>query len=407
MFVAVALSAAGVVTALGQQGQPQDPNRGTPGVQGPADPKHDDFIKANCKSPTVATGRGGGAARGGGGAGRAGAPAAPPQFQDVASTAIPGVIAAGQHWKVIWEDKGNNADGIVAFDDGSVWLAQNDNSDIIRVDKDGKSSVLYTDTYTGGSIAANSKGQVFVGERALGNAIWELKPQRKLFANKLENGDPLDCVAGIINDMVADSKGGIYMTAGGIYYANPKGVIMGRYGTVGGNGIILSPDEKTLYTTGRIGGNAGRGGGAAGGGAPAAGAGAPPAGGQAAGAAGGRGGPGNNGGLVAFDVKPDGSLTNERQFAETCGDGSTIDAAGRIYCTGGRMPDPSDPTKTIAGIGVISPKGEILGVIPQPRGLISVAFGGPDKKTLFAVGIRDVQLMSIQMQAQGNKKRPK
>jgi len=405
MFVAVALSAVGAVTAVGQQGQPQDPNRGTPGVQGPADPKHDDFIKANCKMPTVATGRGG--AGGGGGRGAGAAAPAPPQFQDVASTAIPGVIAAGQHWKVIWEDKGNNADGIVAFDDGSVWLAQNDNSDIIRVDKDGKATTIYTDTYTGGSIAANSKGQVFVGERALGNAIWELKPQRKLFANKLANGDPLDCVAGIINDMSADSKGGIYMTAGGIYYANPKGVIMGRFGTVGGNGIILSPDEKTLYTTGRLGGGNRGGGAAAGGGAPAAaGGGAPAAGGQAA--AGGRGGgAANNGGLVAFDVQPDGSLTNERQFAETCGDGSTIDGAGRIYCTGGRMADPSDPTKTIAGIGVISPKGEILGVIPQPRGLISVAFGGPDKKTLFAVGIRDVQLMSIQMEAQGLKKRPK
>jgi sugar lactone lactonase YvrE len=239
---------------------------------------------------------------------------------------------------VIWEDKGNNADGIVAFDDGSVWLAQNDKSDVVRVDKDGKASVIYTDTYTGGSIAANNKGQVFIGERALGNAIWTLKPQRKLFAN-MYNGEPLDCVAGIINDMSADSKGGVYMTAGGVFYANPKGVIMGRYGTVGGNGIILSPDEKTLYVTGRVGGNAG----GARGGAP--GAGAAPAG-------GGRGGGGNNGGLVAFDVQPDGSLT-------------------------------------------------------QPRGLISVAFGGPDKKTLYAVGIRDVQLMSIQMIAQGNKKRPK
>jgi len=316
----------------------------------------------------------------------------------VTSTAIPGVIAAGQHWKVIWEDKGNNADGIVAFDDGSVWLAQNDKSDVVRVDKDGKASVIYTDTYTGGSIAANSKGQVFIAERALHNAIWTLKPERKLFANSF-NGEPFDCVAGIINDMSADSKGGVYMTMGGVYYANPQGKVMGRFGTVGGNGIILSPDGKTLYVTGRLGGNAG--GGAAPGGAPAGGAAAAP------GGAGGGRGPGNNGGLVAFDVQPDGSLTNERQFAETCGDGSAVDAAGRIYCTGGRMADPSDPTKTIAGIGVISPKGEILGVIPQPRGLISVAFGGPDKKTLFAVGIRDVQLMSIPMIAQGDKKRPK
>jgi gluconolactonase len=371
-LLSLVLSAASVTAVLGQ-GQPADPKR-TPGVQGPADPNHAAFVAANCKNPPAQpAGRGGG--------GRAGGAPAPPAFEDVTSTAIPGVIAAGQHWKVIWEDKGNNADGIVAFNDGSVWLAQNDKSDVVRVDKNGKASVIYTDTYTGGSIAANPKGQIFIGERALGNAIWTLKPERKLFANTFK-GEPLDCVGGIINDMSADSKGGVYMTLGGIYYANPKGEVMGRFGTVGGNGIILSPDEKTLYVTGRVA--------PAGGGAPAA-----------------RGGGGNNGGLVAFDVQPDGSLTNEHQFADICGDGSAIDAAGRIYCTAARMPDPADPSKTIAGIGVISPEGKVLGMIPQPRGLISVAFGGPDKKTLFAVGIRDVQLMSIPMIAQGYKKRPK
>ena len=52
--------------------------------------------------------------------------------------------------------------------------------------------------------------------------------------------------------MTADSKGGVYFTMGGVYYANPQGVVSGRYGTVGGNGIILSPDEKTLYVTGRL-----------------------------------------------------------------------------------------------------------------------------------------------------------
>jgi sugar lactone lactonase YvrE len=46
-------------------------------------------------------------------------------------------------------------------------------------------------------------------------------------------------------------------------------------------------------------------------------------------------------------------------------------------------------------------------VIPAPRNLISVAFGGPDKKTLFAVAIRNAQLMSIPMIAQGYKGRPK
>ena len=169
------------------QGQPADPKR-TPGVQGPADPNHAAFVAANCKVPPAQpAGRG----PGGGPGGRGGAPAEPPAFVDVTSMEIPGVIAAGQHWKVIWEDKGNNADGIVAFDDGSVWLAQNDKSDVVRVDKNGKASVIYTDTYTGGSIAANRKGQIFIAERALGNAIWTLKPQRKLFAN-MYKGEPLD-----------------------------------------------------------------------------------------------------------------------------------------------------------------------------------------------------------------------
>jgi hypothetical protein len=44
--------------------------------------------------------------------------------------------------------------------------------------------------------------------------------------------------------MTADSKGGVYFTMGGVYYANPQGVVSGRFGTVGGNGIILSPTRR-------------------------------------------------------------------------------------------------------------------------------------------------------------------
>jgi gluconolactonase len=286
--------------------------------------------------------------------------------QDVSTKAIPGVVAADQKWKLVWEDKGNNADGPVGMDDGSLWLAQNDKSDVVVIDKDGKVTVPYTDTYTGGSIAANKMGQVFVAERALHLAIWQLKPQRKLFANS-HNGEPLECIGGgIINDMTADSKGGIYMTMNGVYYANPKGEVSARYGTVGGNGIILSPDEKTLYVTGRLMGAT------------------PPAGVE------------GNGGLVAFDVQADGSLTNERQFAWYGGDGSAVDKDGRIYTTAGAP-----------GVAVISPKGDLLGFIPVPRNLISVAFGGTDKKTLYGVSIRDVQIFSLPTIAQGLTGRPK
>ena len=38
-------------------------------------------------------------------------------------------------------------------------------------------------------------------------------------------GDPIDCLGGVINDVAADSRGGVYFTMGGVYYADPKGVV--------------------------------------------------------------------------------------------------------------------------------------------------------------------------------------
>jgi sugar lactone lactonase YvrE len=51
-----------------------------------------------------------------------------------------------------------------------------------------------------------------------------------------------------------------------------------------------------------------------------------------------------------------------------------IDTAGRLYVTSG------------AGVQVLSPEGTYLGLIPTPRSVISAAFSGADKKTLYVVG---------------------
>jgi sugar lactone lactonase YvrE len=215
-------------------------------------------------------------------------------------------------------------------------------------------------------------GKLYVGERALNRSVWQVLPERKLFADK-KDGEPLECLgAGVLNDMVADSKGGMYMTMGGVYYVNPQGVVMGRFGVTGGNGLILSRDDKTLYVTGRLMGAM------------------PPADLKVP-----AGAPMPTGGLVAFDVQPDGSLMNERQFAWGGGDGTAIDEAGRIYTTGNN------------GVWVVGTKGEFVGYIPAPRNLISVAFGGPGKKTLFGVSINPVQIFTIDVQAEGIKNRPK
>jgi len=352
----ILLGAIGALAAFCQAPAPAAPRTG-PGVQAPQDAKYADLIKT-CKVPPPAAPGRGGAAKGGpakGGQAKGPAPAAGPQ--DVTSTAIPGVIAAGQKWKEVWQVEGNNADGIVATKDGGILAAQNDNSTVVKLDKNGKVSNAYTGLNTSGSVAMNGK-YLFVLNRGLNQSIEQLEPKRKTLVNK-NNGDPMDCLGGTLNDMVADSKGGVYFTMGGVFHADAKGVIT-KYGeNVNPNGIVLSPDEKHLYVT-------------------------------------------NGATVAAFDVQKDGSLTNQREFAKLeaggGGDGSTFDSTGRLYVTA-----------QANGIQVFTPDGKYLGVIPTPRPVITATFSGPDRKMLYAVsrtGNTD-WIIAIPMIAQGPKGRGK
>jgi gluconolactonase len=355
LLIAMVVLGAAAAVIRAQAPAPAPALRTGPGVQAANDAKEPEVL-ATCKVPPPA--RGGG--RGRGGAGR-GAPPAAAGPKDYTVTEIPGVIAAGQKWTEVMDIPGNNADGIIATKDGGILLAQNDNSDVAKLDKNGKLSVVYSGLNTSGSVAMNSKGVLFVVNRGMNESIGELAPQRKVLANKV-NGDPLDCAGGL-NDIVADSKGGVYFTMGGLYRADAKGVVT-KYGqNLQTNGIILSPDEKAVYVT-------------------------------------------NGGTLVAMDVQPDGSLTNQHDVAKWeggGGDGSTFDAAGRMYVT------------SSAGIQVISPDGKVLGVIPTPHGVISVTFSGKDRKTLYAVGREGGNqapgnkaiILTIRMIAQGPKGRGK
>lgn len=354
MMFTIALAALGAVTMFGQQ-QPVDPER-TPGVQAGGDPNRQAFLEANCSVvPEPPAGRGGGRGRGGG---------SPNAHSPYMVAGIPGVIAAGQQWRTLWIETGNNADSPIGVEDG-VLLAQNDKSQIVKVRLDGVVELVATDTYTGGALAMAPDGTLYVGERALNRGIWRVEP-RELFANTM-NGEPLECLtASVLNDMIADANGGMYMTMGGVYYVTPQRVVSGPYGTQGGNGLALNPDGSILYVTGRMDGVE-----------PPANLAVPV------------GAPMPTGGLRAYDVQPDGSLANERQFAWAGGDGTTVDTEGRIYSTGN------------GGTWVISPEGDILGFISGPRNMISVAFGGPDKRTLFGVSIRDVEIFAIDTIAQG------
>ena len=270
----------------------------------------------------------------------ANANAAPPDPVLPAPPAIPGVLAPGQTWKVVWSWEGNNVDGPIAGDSGTVLFANNDASNVMRLDPaTGLATIAYRDTNTGGAVSRSKNGALFVAERGLGSAIEQLEPQRKMLANSF-HGEPLECVGGVVNDLTADARGGVYFSVtgaagSGVFYADSKGVVS-QYGkdVPFANGIILSADEKTLYVT--------------------------------------------NGAVVfAFDVKPDGSLANQREFGKLQGgqggDGSAIDQQGRVYVATG------------ASVDVFAPDGKFLGSIAGPQGLHGTFFGGRDKKTLFGI----------------------
>jgi len=85
--------------------------------------------------------------------------------------------------------------------------------------------------------------------------------------------------------------------------------------------------------------------------------------------------------LKAYDVAPDGSLSNVRTIHDDMGsagtpgngnpDGMEVDALGNIWCT------------ARGGVWVIAPSGDLLGIIETPAVAGSLVWGGEDLRSLF------------------------
>ncbi|MBM4085222.1 MAG: hypothetical protein FJ272_10570, partial [Planctomycetes bacterium] len=117
------------------------------------------------------------------------------------------------------------------------------------------------------------------------------------------------------------------------------------------NGVLLSPDEKTLYVllSGRP-------------------------------------------GLMAYPVETTGKLGPGKSLGnvERPGDGLTVDTKGNLYLT-----QPSLNT-----VQVIAPDGQTLGLIPVPEAPSNCAFGGKDMKTLYITA--RTSLYAVKMDATGH-----
>ena len=258
------------------------------------------------------------------------------------------------------------------------WTGVPAKSRLIRMEPDGTWSVLSQGMQTNGTIASRA-GHLLVCDM-FGHRVLEIDRDtgkiRKTVFNEV-NGRPIDGP----NDMVMDARGGIYISDPGltpqpagdhpdtrVYYLAPDGsattvIPRGQYSMP--NGVEISPDGKTFYVN-----NTWR-------------------------------QPGGNF-IWAYDVAPDGSLSNRRKFAmlhltgdvldapdpnarfDSRADGMAVDEDGRIYVC------------TLSGVQIFAASGVYVGTIWCPQYPVSCTFF---RGTLYLVG--ESSVWSIETRVKG------
>jgi len=89
----------------------------------------------------------------------------------------------------------------------------------------------------------------------------------------------------------------------------------------------------------------------------------------------------------AYDIQPDGALTNRRVRCELGSDGMTLDTEGNLYLTG-------------QGVSIVDPSGKQIGLIDVPEPwTANVSFGGLDHQTLFITASKG--LYAIRLRVRG------
>lgn len=168
------------------------------------------------------------------------------------------------------------------------------------------------------------------------------------------------------NDLVVKSDGSIYFTDPS-YGVTKEQEELGFYGVyrlasdgkltllvkdlVLPNGIAFSPDEQKLYVNNSEAGY-----------------------------------------IAVFDMKPDGTVTNQQLFAELkdasqggVPDGLKVDVEGNVYSTGP------------GGVWIFSPDGKLLGKISVPETATNLAWGESDRKTLYITASKSLYRIRLKI----------
>ena len=271
------------------------------------------------------------------------------------ATSIPGIVAAGTNIELVASGLGRT-EGPVAMQDGSM-LVSSSNS-ILKVDSSDNVSTFIEDSNRTNAMGWDQRERLISVQRVRGNEKLGVLYPAEQVTTLADNYQGQPFIS--LNDLALDKRGGVYFTdTQGIYYLPPGGSVTKIIDEVPRpNGLVLSPDERTLYVHNKDGVY-----------------------------------------MLAFDVAPDGTISNRRNFAryksvripghadpswdeDNGADGMAVDSEGRVYAA------------TNSGVEVFSPRGELLGDMPVQWGAENdrirkpqnVAFGGPDRRTLYIVG---------------------
>jgi gluconolactonase len=277
----------------------------------------------------------------------------------VATPAIEGVVAAGTPI-VLVQDGFQGTEGPLGLPDGSLLFTETTAQRITRIAPDDRVST-YLENSNGANGLGLAPGGELVAVQVAQTRVGIIGPQGhgKVLAAGWD-GKPF----GRPNDLVVARDGSIYFTDSGanrapgqaapaadvarpaVYRIDTHGQLQRLAdGITRPNGIQLSPDERVLYVADTQGEH-----------------------------------------VLAFDIGADGRIGTARPFARLQGwrqgdngwasgaDGLAVDAQGRLYVASN------------AGIEVFDRGGRALGVIALPKQPQNLAFAGPGKRTLYAVG---------------------
>lgn len=257
-------------------------------------------------------------------------------------------------------------EGPAADREGNVYFSDIPAEKILKVDAAGKLSVFREKSNNTNGTMFNAAGEL-VGCEMQGQltAMDASGKVVRTVAGKYE-GNRFNAP----NDLVIDAAGGTYFTdphfraptplpqgVTAVYYAAADGKVTRLIDDLKApNGVILSPDEQTLYVI-----------------------------------------PSMQAEMMAYPVLSPGKLGKGRVFCTLKqpegasgkgGDGLTVDAKGNLYIT------------SALGLQVYSPAGELLGIIKLPEQPANCTFGGADRKTLYVTA--RTSLYTVPMEIAGH-----